>query len=62
MRAESPVWGAHGCSVLVSAFFGNELPRRIVKLRCENESSRPPGVDRKHARGVRSPDARYTPL
>ena len=26
MRADSGVWGAHGCTVLVSAFCGNELP------------------------------------
>lgn len=58
--AESDAWGAHGCTVLVSAFCGNELVRCAVCLRCDNESSRSPGGDRQHARGVRSPDARYT--
>ena len=60
MRAEVFAWEAHGYTVLVSAFCGNELLRRVVCLRCDNESSRSPGVDRQHARGVRSPDARYT--
>jgi hypothetical protein len=58
MKTEFVVWGAHGCTMLVSAFCGNELPRRLVCLRCENESSRSPGVDRQHAGGVRSPDRR----
>src|SRR6266487_3559188 len=49
-----------GAPVLVSAFCGNDLPRRVVCLRLENESSRSPGVDRQHATGVRSPDARHT--
>jgi hypothetical protein len=56
VRLESRVWGAHGCTVLVSAFCGNELPRRLAYLWCENESSRSPGADRQHARGARSPD------
>ena len=60
MTAESRIWGAHGCTVLVSAFCGNELARRVVCLPCGNESSRSTGADRQHARGVRSPDARYT--
>ncbi len=60
MTVESRIWGAHGCTVLVSEFCGNELPRRVVCLRCDNERSRSPGADRQHARGVRSPDARYT--
>ena len=45
--------------MLVSAFCGNELHRRVVCLRCDNESSRSPGGDRQHARGVRSPDQIY---
>ena len=60
MTVESGAWGAHGCTVLVSAFCGNELPRRVVCLRCDKESSRSPGGARQHAEGVRSPDARYT--
>ena len=60
VRAECGAWGAHGCTVLVSAFCGNELPQHVVCLRCDNESSRSPGGDRQHARGVRSPDARCT--
>ena len=60
MSAESRIWGAHGCTVLVSAFCGNELFPRAVCLRCNKESSRSPGGDRQHARGVRSPDATYT--
>ena len=59
MRAESRIRGAHGCTVLVSAFCGNELPRRVVCLRCDDQSSRSPEGDRQHARGVRSPDASY---
>ena len=61
MTLESRIWGAHGCTVLVSAFCGNELLQRAVCLRCDKESSRSPGGDRQHAIGVRSPDARYTP-
>ena len=60
MSADSGIWGAHGCTVLVSAFCGNELFPRAVCLRCNKESSRSPGGDRQHARGVRSPDASYT--
>jgi hypothetical protein len=60
MSADSGIWGAHGCTVLVSAFCGNELFPRAVCLRCNKESSRSPGGDRQHARGVRSPDATYT--
>jgi len=60
VRVELRIRGAHGCTVLVSAFCGNELPRCVVCLLCDNESSRSPGVDRQHARDVRSPDARYT--
>ena len=59
MRVESRILGAHGCTVLVSAFCGNELSRCVVCLRCEYESSRSPADDRQHARGVRSPDVRY---
>jgi hypothetical protein len=62
VRPEWRIWGAHGCTVLVSAFCGDELPRRVVCLRLDNESSRSPGVDRQHARGMRSPDVRYTAL
>jgi hypothetical protein len=57
---ESRSRGAHGCTVLVSASCGNELLRRAVGLRCDNQSLRSPGGDRQHARGVRSPDTRYT--
>jgi hypothetical protein len=60
VRAEFGVRGAHGCTVPVPAFCGNELPRRVVCLRLENESSRSPRVDRQHATGMRSPDSRYT--
>jgi hypothetical protein len=56
MTTESRFWGAHGCTVLVSAFCGNELPRPVICLWCDKESSRSPRVDRQHARGVRSPD------
>jgi len=42
VRVESGVGGAHGCTVLVSAFCGNELLRRAVCLRCDKESSRSP--------------------
>jgi hypothetical protein len=56
VRAESGVWGAHGCTMLVSAFCGNEPPRLEVCLQCHIESSRSPGVDRQHAKSVRSPD------
>ena len=54
MTVESRIRGAHGCTVPVSAFCGNELFRRVVCLRCDKESSRSPGGDRQHARGVRS--------
>jgi hypothetical protein len=58
--AKSRVWGAHGWTVLVSAFCGNELFRHAMCLRCHKKSSRSPGDDRQHARSVCSPDARYT--
>ena len=60
MNADSGIWGAHGCTVLVSAFCGNELFRHAVCLRCDKKSSRSPGDDRQHARDVRSPDVRHT--
>ena len=60
MKTEFVVWAAHGCTLLGSAFCGNELARRVVCLRCQNESSRSPGVDRQHAGGVRSPDRQST--
>ncbi len=55
MRAEFAACGAHGCTVRVSAFCGNELLRCVICLRRDNESSRSDGVDRQHAIGVRSP-------
>jgi hypothetical protein len=58
VNVELRIRGAHGCTVLVSAFCGNELPRYVVCFRCDNESSRSAGADRQHARGVRSPDSR----
>ena len=58
MKLELDIRGAHGCTVLVFAFCGNELARRAVCLPCDNESSRSAGADRQHARGARSPDAR----
>jgi hypothetical protein len=57
---ELRIWGAHGCTVLVSAFCGNESLTGGRCLWCDNESSRSTGADRQHARGVRSPDARCT--
>jgi hypothetical protein len=60
VNVELRIWGAHGCTVLVSAFCGNELLTGGRCLWCDNESSRSAGADRQHARGVRSPDGRYT--
>ena len=60
MSADSGISGAHGCTVLVSAFCGNELFRCAVRLRYDNEGSRSPGDDRQHAKGVRSPDVRHS--
>jgi hypothetical protein len=37
VTAEFGIWGAHGCTVLVSAFCGNELPRFVFCLRCDKE-------------------------
>ena len=58
MRVDSCIWGAHGCTVLVSAFCGNGLTQPVVCLPYDNESSRSARADRQHAIGVRSPDAR----
>ena len=56
-------WVAHASRVLVSASRRNSLCfafRGQLAWRNQRESSRSPGGDRQHARGVRSPDARYT--
>jgi hypothetical protein len=58
VRLESRVWGAHGSTVLVFAFCGNQRPQRAICLRFDNERSRSPGDDRQDARGVRSVDAK----
>ena len=60
MSADSGMCGAHGCTVLVSAFCGNELFRHAMCLRCDKKNSRSPGDDRQHARGVRCLDTRHT--
>jgi hypothetical protein len=58
VKMELHVRGAHGCTVLVSAFCGNELLRGVRCLWGDNESSRSTRADRQHAKDVRSPNAR----
>jgi hypothetical protein len=55
LNASNAFWGAHACSVLVSAFCRNELPalallqalaKKIVIAKCDHQ----------HATSVRSPE------
>jgi hypothetical protein len=54
VKTESGVWGTHGCTVLVSAFCGNELLRRAVCWRCDKENLRSAGADRQYAKNTGS--------
>lgn len=52
MKMELRIRGAHGCTVLVSAFCGNELPRGRACLCYDKGSSRSAGAERQHARNA----------